>query len=151
MMMTPSLFADTPGSPKHSSFLFISVRHGKIIYWWQYSEDGCLVIKNQLPLRPLSLVAGEEVSRGFPGGLRVVRVVVVLGSAGGGATAGPPGRLQIHLSLYRCRGILMVRLVLHFNKLSWECRHSVQTEKRKSTISHFSYSEIGDKQAGWRK
>lgn len=86
--MTPSLFADTPGSPKHSSFLFISVRHGKIIYWWQYSEDGCLVIKNQLPLRPLSLVAGEEVSRGFPGGLRVVRVVVVLGSAGGGQQLG---------------------------------------------------------------
>ena len=89
------------------------------------------------------MVAGEEVSRGFPGGLRVV--------VGRGATAGPPGRLQIHLSLYRCRGILMVPPVLHFNKLSWERRHSVQTEKRKSTISHFACSEIGDKQAGWRK
>lgn len=64
-----------------------------------------MIIKNWLPQRPLSLVTGEEVSVGFPGGLAV-----------GGAGVRTAGRLHIRLSWYRCSGILIVLLLLHFKK-----------------------------------
>lgn len=53
------------------SFYFSGTQWDNLLVW--YSEDSSPVIKNQLPLRPLSLVSGEEVSGGFPGGLRVGR------------------------------------------------------------------------------
>lgn len=66
----------------------------------------------------------------------------------GGATAGSPGRLQIHLSLYRCRGILMVRLVLHFNKQSWECSHCVQTKAKAKFLILLAVKLVTSKQVG---
>lgn len=117
---TPLCWHTWLSQPLLISLPFSETQQDNLQLW--YSENGSPVIKTSSPLRPLSLVAGEEVSRGFPGGLRV----------GGGATAGSSGRLQIHLSLYRCRGILIVRLVLHFNKPSCECRHSVRAESKKA-------------------
>lgn len=75
------------------------------------------------------MLAGEEVSGGFPGGLTV--------GGGGGATAGLPGRLKIHLCLCRCCGILMVQLVLHFNKPNMESRYA----KKKGAKFHVPHSK----------
>lgn len=109
------LSADVPGftNTPHYFFALVPLR---VMQWDMIFRGHSPVIKTQLPLRPLCLLAGEEVSRGFPGGWAV--------GGGGGATAGLPGRLQIHLCLYRCRGILMVRLVLHFNKPSMVRAHA---------------------------
>lgn len=132
-------YNDTPGSNKTSSLLLISVACSEI------SRGHSVIIKNQLPQRPLSLVTSREVSVGFPGGLPVG------GVHGGGGGVGTAGRAQqiAHSSV-------LVSLQWHFNCLvafafqnvRFRNEDTILRWKLKGQISYSPCSEINNEQAG---
>lgn len=124
----------------------ISVGHwlcDNLLVW--YSEDGSPVIKaGALP--PEVFVLGCE-QRSYR---RLPWRIVGEGGEAGDATAGPVGRLQIHLSQNRRCGVLTVLLVLHFNLQSGICRGSVRDEREKwKILILLSVKMRGKKTCGW--
>lgn len=143
----PPCTADTPVfTLTLSPSPLISVGHwlcDNLLVW--YSEDGSPVIKaGALP--PEVFVLGCE-QRSYR---RLPWRIVGEGGEAGDATAGPVGRLQIHLSQNRRCGVLTVLLVLHFNLQSGICRGSVRDEREKwKILILLSVKMRGKKTCGW--
>lgn len=132
-IMITLLFADTPGSSEHVSFLFISPRcTDNLLVWYSQDDDGP-VIKTSFP-------------RGLCPWMRVRKFLQASLEGGVWRAEGRRGAIQQlgrladckFICLFRCRGILMVRPVLHFNKPGWESAHWAQTRGTKGKKAPFT-------------